>query len=115
MNKKLLFLIVLAGLVFSSSFVLAEPVVLTNPLGADNFCELFTSIANTIAVLIGALGTIMIIVSAIFYLTSAGSPEKMARAKATLIYAIVGIAIGVSAGTIVAIIKEVISAGGGTC
>ena len=115
MSKRVLSFIVVTGLFGLANFAFAGSVTLTPPIAATDFCELFTSIANVIAMLIGALGTIMIIVSAILYLTSAGSPEKIGTAKKALIYAIVGIAIGISAGTIVAIIRELITAGGGSC
>ncbi|MFH1968072.1 MAG: TrbC/VirB2 family protein [bacterium] len=114
MDKRLILSLIIVSLLFSANFVFAQT-VLTNPLGVDNFCDLFTKIAETIAALIGALGTIMIVLAGIFYLTSAGSPEKMTKAKTTLIYAIIGIAIAISAGTIVAVIKEAITASGGTC
>jgi NAD/NADP transhydrogenase beta subunit len=52
----------------------------------------------------------MIIVAGIFYLTSAGNPQRIETAKKALIYAIAGIAIGLAATAIVNIIKNVIGA-----
>jgi len=43
------------------------------------------------------------------YLTSAGSPEKMTKAKTALIYAIAGIAIGVAASTISTVIVDILN------
>jgi len=109
MNKKIASLLIFTALFGTVSFVYAEPVVLTNPLpGVDDFKILLTKIAGMIGTLIGALGTIMIIVAAIFYLTSAGSPNRMEVAKKTLIYAIIGIAIGISAKTITDIVLEML-------
>ena len=94
----------------------AMAVKLENPLGAtDTFCKLLTNIASEVGKLIAVLGTIMIIVAGILYLTSAGSPEKMTKAKTALIYAIAGMAIGLSATAIAETIKSVIKAGGGGC
>src|SRR3989344_4343207 len=73
MNKKIASLLIFTALFGMVSFVYAEPaepVVLTNPLpGVDDFKILLTKIAGMIGTLIGALGTIMIIVAAIFFLT----------------------------------------------
>lgn len=114
MNKRLVHLIVLVSLfcVASSAFAVTIP----NPLGAtDTFCKLLTKIASGVGMFIASLGTIMIIVAGILYLISAGSPEKMTKAKTALIYAIVGIAIGISATVIVAIIKEMLGVAGADC
>ena len=101
MNKKIVLLLVLIslfGLVSSTS----AAVVIPNPLGGVNdFGQLLLKIAQAVGVLIGALGTIMIIVAGILFLTSAGSTERITKAKTALVYAIAGIAIGVSATAIV--------------
>lgn len=109
MNKKLVSLLTLTCLFGLASFAFAAPVVLDNPLpGVNDFKTLLLNVARTIGRLIGALGTIMIIVAAILYLTSAGSPDKMTKAKTALFYAIIGIAIGISAETITTIILDVL-------
>jgi len=79
-----------------------------NPLGSNSFEELLTTIAAKVGELIAYLGVIMIIVAGILYLTSGGSTERMSKAKTALIYAIAGIAIGLAAQAIVAIIKNVL-------
>jgi len=118
MNKKVLSLAILVGLfgfcglVFSAS--MSAP-TLIKPLLADNFCQLLTNITSGVGMLIASLGAIMIIIAGIFYLTSAGNPERIGVAKKTLIYAIVGIAIGISASVIVATIKWVLNASGADC
>jgi len=82
---------------------------LINPLGRiDTFPELLTKIAGEVGKLITYLGTIMLIVAGILYLTSAGNPERMGKAKTALVYAIAGIVVGLAASTIVNIIKDVI-------
>ncbi len=107
MNKKLVSLAVIVALFGVASFAFGQT-VLRNPLGANSFDQLLLQIAEAISVLIGALGTIMIIVAAILYLTSAGSPEKINKAKTALTYAIIGIAIGISATVIVNVIQEIL-------
>ena len=83
--------------------------------GPKDLCALLTGISSAVAGVVGTVGVIMIIVAGIFYLTSAGNPERIGVAKKTLIYAIVGIAIALSAGAIIAIVKKAILAKTGGC
>jgi len=107
MNKKIIYLAIFVSIFCSASFALAQ---ITNPLGVNDFPALLGKIAIEVGNLIAILGTIMIIVAGILYLTSAGSPERMGTAKKALIYAIAGIAIGLAASTIVSIILNIIGA-----
>lgn len=50
---------------------------------------------------VGALSAIFIIVGGLQYVISAGDPQQTARAKNTIIYAVVGLAISVFATAIV--------------
>jgi len=107
MKRVYIFLVVvvflgLAGLTFAAK--------IDNPLSSNNFGELLLKIAGAAGTLIASLGTIMIIVAGILYLLSAGSQEKMTKAKNALIYAIAGIAIGLAATAIVEVVKEIIGA-----
>lgn len=52
--------------------------------------------------IIGALALLMVTVSGLRYITSAGNPEKTAKAKSGIVYALVGLAIAISAEAIVA-------------
>lgn len=92
-----------------ASFAFAQSI--TNPLaggGVNNFGQLLAKIAKGVGVLIADLGVVMIIVAGILYLLSAGSPERITKAKTALIYAIAGIAIGLAAQAIVDIILGII-------
>jgi len=114
MNKKALYLFSVMSLFCITSTALA--VTIPNPLGdTKTFCQLLTKIAGQVGMLIASLGAIMIIVAGILFLTSAGSTEKLTKAKAALTYAIVGIAIGVSATVIVKVIQEILGAVGAEC
>jgi NAD/NADP transhydrogenase beta subunit len=70
------------------------------------FLNIFTAVAG----LVGAISVIMIVIAGIFYLTSAGSPEKMETAKKALTYAIIGMVVAVAAVTIVDTVLWVIGA-----
>lgn len=81
-----------------------------NPLNSNTFGDLLSKIADGVGTLIATLATIMLIIAGILYLTSAGSPERITKAKKALVYAIAGIAIGVAAKAIVALLKDVLGA-----
>lgn len=99
------------GLLCSVGIVSAEGGKIDNPLkGIDDFGQLADKIATEVAKVITYLGVIMIIIAGIFYLTSAGDPKRLETAKHALIYAIIGIAIGVAAQAIVNVVKEVMGA-----
>jgi len=73
---------------------------------------LVQTIADLIAGLVTVIGTIMIIVGGIQYITSAGNEDKARRAKNTVLYAIIGIAIAVSVDFIIGFLREILSSGG---
>lgn len=54
--------------------------------------------------IIGALALLMIVVSGLRYITSAGNPEKASKAKNGIIYALVGLAIAIAAESIVSFV-----------
>lgn len=111
--KRYILLFLVLTMVFVCGF--AEAVQITNPLaagGVNNFCDLLKKISTGITGLVGALSGIMIIISGIMYLTSAGSSEKMNTAKKAFIYAIVGIALAILAVPIVEIITDILGSSG---
>lgn len=67
----------------------------------EDASDLVSTIINVLLFLVGTLSVIMIIVSAIFYVTSAGDSSKVARAKNTLLYSIVGLVLSILAFAIV--------------
>jgi hypothetical protein len=83
-------------------------VQIANPLNTNSFPELLTKIASAIGMLVTGLGTIMFIYAGILFLISAGSPERLGKAKTAVIYAIAGIAIGLAAQGITELIKTII-------
>ena len=105
MNKKIISLVILVGLFFCAQAALGQAVI-TPPAGVpQDFSTILTNIVKTVGTVIASLGTIMIIIAGILYLTSAGSQERLTTAKKALIYAVVGIVIGLSATTIVSIVE----------
>jgi len=108
MNKKIVSLIIFISLSCLASFALAQSI--PNPLGTtDTVPKLLLNIANAVGELIATLGSIMIIVAGILYLTSAGNPERVGTAKKALVYAIAGIVIGIAASSIVNIVLNIMN------
>jgi len=67
----------------------------------DTANSLIKTIVNTLLFVVGALSVIMIIVAGIFYVTSTGDSGKVARAKNTLMYAVIGLVVSFLAYAIV--------------
>lgn len=107
-KKSFIYLAVFVSILTMAGSVTA--VTITNPLSVNSFVELLTRIAQKVGELIAILGTIMIIISGILFLISAGSPERITKAKTALMYAIIGIAVGLAATAISTTILNIIGA-----
>jgi len=107
-NKKITSIIICISSFCFAGSALGQSI--TNPIKYNDFSSLLMGIASAIGPLIASLGSVMIIVAGILYLTSAGSPEKVGTAKKALVYAIAGIAIGLAASSIVQIVKGIVGA-----
>jgi hypothetical protein len=105
MNKKTVYSAVILLFLCSASSVMA--VAIENPINAGSFGALFSSIAIAVGDLIAGLGAVMMIVAGILFVTSAGSAERIGSAKKALIYAIIGIALGIGASSIVGEVTKV--------
>jgi type IV secretion system pilin len=60
-----------------------------------------TTIINLLSAIVGVVAVIMIIVAGLQFITSNGNPQNVAKARSSLIYALVGVVIVVLAETIV--------------
>ena len=76
---------------------LSEGVSQAAPSGADTevFGDggIFTTVADILLFLVGAISVIMLIIGGIRYVVSAGDQQAVTNAKNTILYAIVGIVI----------------------
>jgi len=82
-----------------------------NPICADSFEELISSLIDGIFWLAIVVCPLMVIIGAFFYLTSAGNPEKIRTAKNILLYTAIGFAIIMFAKAIMAIIEGALGGG----
>ena len=62
---------------------------------------LFQSISNALILIIGAVSVLMVIIGALRYTLSAGSPQATAGAKDTILYAIIGVIVAILAYAII--------------
>lgn len=69
-----------------------------------NLLELITLISNTILLLVGVVAVLFLIIGGFQYITSAGNPESISKAKTTILYAIIGIIITLIAWAVVTFI-----------
>jgi hypothetical protein len=68
--------------------------------------DVVSTVVNILSIIVGIAAIIMIIISGLKYITSGGDSNKVGSAKTTLIYALVGLAIAISAQFIVDFITE---------
>ncbi|MEI7539759.1 MAG: pilin [Candidatus Saccharibacteria bacterium] len=61
----------------------------------DNVPTFIKTLVNTLLYILGAVSIIVIILSGIFYAVSGGDSSQVTRAKNTLLYAVVGLAVAV--------------------
>jgi hypothetical protein len=108
MNKEIIFLIIFASLLGLVGLASAQ-IYLVNPLGATNtFPLLLDKIITAVAQVVGVLSILMLIIAGILFITSAGDPGRVTKAKDALKYAIIGAAIALAAGGLVQLIKTII-------
>ena len=73
--------------------------------------SLVSWISNMIFLIVGTLAVLVIALSALFFVTAAGSEDRLKKAKAYLLYGAVGIAVAALANLIPAIVKGFFGAG----
>lgn len=102
----------------SATVVVADTITLPNPLcpsgGANcvtSFPQLVTKILGYIMTVITGLATIMLVYAGILYVTSGGDPGKAGKAKQAVIYAIIGLAIGLAGQGLAEVIRAVVTTG----
>ena len=103
MNKKLI--------IISAISTLLLPVVVLAyispglPTAVGTFDLLITKIINIVWPILAAATVLSFFVSAFFFVTSNGEPDKVSTARQALIYGIIGIVVSLTALSVPAIIK----------
>lgn len=86
--KKLMWLLFL-----QASPALAEIEKPTAPtgIGETSLKDLITTISSTLLLILGAVAVLFIIIGGFQYISSAGNPENVGKAKTTILYGVIGI------------------------
>jgi hypothetical protein len=110
MNKKIVkisFLIISLGVLLISLPVFAQQ--LDNPMGVNSINGIIASVANWVLLLASPLAILMGIWAAVLFISAGGSPDKIKQGKATLTWAVIGLAVVLLANSMVNILKKNIS------
>ncbi|MCK4453849.1 hypothetical protein KAU51_00650 [Candidatus Parcubacteria bacterium] len=108
MNKKTLyvFLILVIGLIFLLP-PNAQMVEIENPISSDSFADLAYNIIKFIFNVALAIVPIMFIIAGLAFITAAGDPEKIKRAKDMVWWTIIGFMVILLANGIIQAIQEI--------
>jgi hypothetical protein len=77
--------------------VLAGPIKLIDPLNINGQQEeLYARVIKGLLGLVGIASLIAFIIAGFMFLTSAGNPEQIKKAKDTMVYAVIGVAVSMA-------------------
>ncbi len=65
---------------------------------------IITTVSNTLLMLVGVVAVLFVIIGGFQYISSAGNPENVGKAKQTILYAIIGIIITIIAYAVVSFV-----------
>jgi hypothetical protein len=80
------------------------------PTSASGVIAIVNTITNWIFTIFLAAAVIFIIMAAVQFLTSGGDPGKVANARNSLLYALVGVAVAVLAKALIALVRLIVKA-----
>ncbi len=109
------FLRYIPALVFVFAAHPVAAITVNNPLRFATFCGLINAVAAAIFWIALSLGIVVIVYAGFLFMTSEGSPAKIQQAKNALLYAIIGIVVGVTARGIVAVVYNFFGASLSSC
>lgn len=102
-----IYAILLLGIIVTP--LIAEAVTIEDPLKKEPG-EIITDITKTLRELAMIVGGIMIMISGLQYMLSGGNEERAGKAKKTMLYTVIGVAIIVASTFIIDIVKEILGA-----
>jgi phosphatidylglycerophosphate synthase len=107
---KILFFIIICGILLIAVplIIQAQIITIPNPLGEKTIPEIIAAVMTLLAGIGSGVAVIMIIWGGIQYMTSGGSEQRLASAKKTITWAIIGTAILWSGKFIVDLIEYIL-------
>lgn len=91
--------------IFLGSLAFAIDSSIFSPAAFSNLGQLITIIIGALISLTGAASAIFIVISGIKFVTSSGDPKQIAAARATLTYAMIGLAVAILAFVILQVVQ----------
>jgi hypothetical protein len=88
--KKGLLILIFLGLTLPLLAPAATDIVITNPITATSFGEIVDNILTFIWWVALALVPLMIVIAGFYFVTAAGDPAKVEKAKGIILYAVIG-------------------------
>lgn len=76
------------------------------PPGKDDLARLIVNISEIALALVGTVALLFLIVGGFQYITSAGNPDNVAKAKSTILYSIIGLILAILSYAIIKFIIE---------
>lgn len=71
--------------------------------------QLLPTVLTIVFTTVGAVALMLVVIGGVKYITASGDPQKMAQAKDTIIYSLIGLAIVLAAFSIVTLVMKGIS------
>ena len=100
---KKMFKAIFASLAFLPTTVFATIAPPTPPSGVSNLglIETINKVSSAILAIIGVIAVLFLIIGGFQYVTSAGNPDSVQKAKSTILYAIIGLIVAILAWSVV--------------
>lgn len=108
----LFFGLIIVNFVFVNQFLLAsqqtggEIISIPNPVGAEDFTTLIDNIVDFLFIVLAPIATIVVLYAGVLFMTAGGSTERIQKAKQTLTWAVIGIAILIVSKSITYVIAD---------
>lgn len=81
---------------------------LANPLGVKTFGDFITKIFDALQPIILALAVFFIVLAGFQFLTAQGNEEKIKKAKETLFWTVIGVAVAIGARILIEVIRDIL-------
>ncbi|MFA6494817.1 MAG: hypothetical protein WC246_00400 [Candidatus Paceibacterota bacterium] len=95
----------LGGAVFAQGSI-APILPITGPQTPNELVQWIIQMVQWFYTIIFILAVFFILLSAFYFITSGGDAEKVAKAKSTLLYAVVGVAVGLLSYSIILFVQN---------
>jgi uncharacterized membrane protein YidH (DUF202 family) len=95
----------ITALLSRAAQITTDQVTLPNKVDKEGFLTTqFQSALQVVFIIMGAIAVLIITIAALQYVISAGDPQKVGRAKDTIIYALIGLVVAILAFAIVSFV-----------